>query len=96
MVNMKGINKALSTAQRLAKKSTKVVAAALPIVSIVANGLESHSVFPDRPHDALNEFLSRYDGINRGTGKFESARFMKGTGSLIVTGVAGLLIASLS
>jgi hypothetical protein len=91
-MNNNGINKALAMVKSVAKKSTKAFSYALPIMSIASNVLDANTSFPNSLEYALKEFMSGYDGINRATGQFEWARFMKGTGGLALTAAAGYLI----
>lgn len=91
-MDTKKINKIMRTVKSVAKQSTKVVAAALPIGSIVVNVLDSHQAFPSQPGVAFKHFVSKYTGIDEHTGEFSLDRAMKGTGALIVAGIAGWAI----
>lgn len=90
--NMKGVNTAIATVKKVAKQGTKVVAAVLPVASIFQNALEAHGKNPSDHAAALEEFMSRFHGIDRLTGKFSLDRAMLGTGRLVLAGLAGWAI----
>ncbi len=96
MVDTKKINKVMRAIKSVAKQSTKVVGASLPLGSVIVNAVGSHQRHPTRPELAFAEFISRFNGVNPVTGKFELARAMQGAGGLILSGVAGWVITQLA
>lgn len=91
-MDTKKISQIMRVAKSVARQSTKVVGAALPLASIGVTALTSYRAFPDRPEVALGDFISKYNGVNPYTGKFSGDRLMMGTGSLLLAGVAGWVI----
>lgn len=91
-MDTKRVNKVMRTVKSVAKQSTKVVGAALPIISIGVSALHSYRAYPDKPEVAAAHFIGKYNGVDPYTGKFSGDRFMQGTGSLILAGVAGWVI----
>lgn len=90
-MDTKKVNEVMRMIKYVAKQSTKVVAAALPIGSIAANALDCYNIQGGDLELAAKTFISRYHGVGP-SGKFELDRFMKGSGSLILSGVAGWVI----
>lgn len=87
MSSMKGVNKAIATAKKVAKQSVKVTAVALPALTIIQNALECHQNNPSDPAKALQGFIQRFTGVTQ-EGKFSSTEAMKGTGRLLIAAAA--------
>lgn len=88
-----GVNQAMATIKSVAKKSTKVVIAALPITTVIGNGLDVWAQ-TGTIEAAIPRFLQRYTGFNIALpdATFNFSEFMKGTGSLVITSIlAGVL-----
>jgi len=90
--SMKGVNTAVAIVKKVAKQSTKVLAVALPPATILLNAIEANNANLGNPELALNDFISRYTGVDRWTGQFKGERFMLGTGRLLIAGLTGWAI----
>jgi hypothetical protein len=88
---MRGVNTAVAVVKKVAKQSTKVLAAALPAITIIQNGLEAVAEAPGDAGRALEIFVQRYTGVTR-EGEFRGDQFMRGTGKLLIAGAAGFII----
>ena len=95
-MDTKKINKVIRVAKSVARQSTKLVGAALPIGTVIANGFDSHNAYPTRPEMAFKHFLSKFNGINEVDGRFSGDRLMQGTGALLISGVTGWLISQIA
>ena len=95
-MDTKKISQVMAVIKKVAKQSTKVVAAALPVATIVGNVLQVNKSFPGDPEAALENFLARYHGVSPSTKKFEWQWFMRGSGQMILAGVAGYIMNQLA
>lgn len=95
-MNTKGINQAMATVKSVAKKSTKVFAAALPVLSIAANVAGAANDAQGDFAVGINSLIRRYSGFNPATGEFKLHEAMQGSGSLLVTTAVGAVLTALA
>ena len=94
ILSTKGINKTVGMVTGLARKLTKATPVLLPAGTIIANVADIASSSPDLA-SGIGEFVKRYSGVDMAAGGFDGAAFMKGGGSLIITGIIGKLVKDL-
>ena len=83
-MSMNGINKTIATVNAVAKKSTKVFANALPIVSIGSTVYDAYTVSGGDLNDTVHRVIERFSGFNK-DGNFSWEQLGKGTGRLLGT-----------
>ena len=88
------MTKALSAVRKVTKQAPKIVASALPLVSIGTNIMEVLAL-PDTPAGKLNNFQRRYTGYDGPSGTWRWQNFMQGSGSLIISAVVGKVVKEL-
>lgn len=83
-MSMSGVNKAIATINAVAKKSTKVFANALPIVSVGSTIYDAYQVSGGKLDDTLHRTIEAFTGINK-NGQFSGDKLAMGTGRLLGT-----------
>lgn len=93
-MSMKGVNKAMATAKSVAKKSTKVFIAALPILSVAGNVLVAAQGTQD-PVLITRRLVRAYSGFDFVTGDWSGMYAARGAGTLIGTAIVSKVLSAL-
>ena len=87
-----GMDKAMATINSVARKGTKTFATALPLMSIAGNVAIVGESTGWNPAAMLTDLSRRYTGFDPRTGVFNAESLKAGTGSLIVSVIAGKVL----
>lgn len=90
-MSTKGISNVINMVKTVGRQVTKAVPVIIPAGTIVANVIDVATTSPDAV-SALMEFVKRYTAVDMKAGKLDGAAFLKGGGTLIITGIIGKLL----
>ena len=92
---MKGVNKIVNMAKSVARSTTRALPVILPALTIGANVADIASSGVDLA-GGLNEMVKRYGAVDIQAGKIDGSAWLKGGGSLIVSGLVGMAVQALT
>ena len=95
MANLKGITDMVGMVERTGKRVARAVPTLLPVITVAANVADIANTSGGNLAVGLNEFVKRYAAVDMSTGKIDGDAFMKGGGTLILSGLAGMAVKAL-
>ena len=92
MANLKGVTKVIGMVESAGKRVARAVPTLLPVITVAANVADIAATNSGNLPGALNEFVKRYAAVDMSTGSIDGSAFMKGGGTLIVSGLVGMAV----
>jgi len=92
MANLKGVTKVIGMVESAGKRVARAVPTLLPVITVAANVADISKSSGGDLAVGLNEFVKRYAAVDMSTGKIETDSFMKGGGTLIMSGLVGMAV----
>jgi len=92
MANLKGVTKVIGMVESTGKRVARAVPTLLPVITVGANIADIAQTSGGNLQVGLNEFVKRYAAVDMSTGQIDGQAFLKGSGTLILSGLVGMAV----